>query len=60
MNQHLLTMGEGLLKMSQASISRKLNIFENKEKHSKLLIQSPLQPKIQNNLFINRRLLLNS
>ena len=51
-------MGEGLLKRSQGSTSRKLNIFESKEKQSKLFIKLPLQPKLQNNLFINRRLLI--
>ena len=53
-------MGKGLLKRSQGSMSRKLNIFESKEKQKKLFIKLPLQPKLQNNLFINRRLLLNS
>ena len=55
-------MGEGLLKRSQGSMSRKLNIFESKEtvKQSKRFIKLPLQPKLQNNLFINRRMLLNS
>ena len=42
-------MGERLLKRSQGSISRKVNIFENKEKQPKLFIQLPLQPKLQNN-----------
>ena len=58
--QHLFKMGEGLLKRSRGSISRKLNIFENKQKQSKLFILLSLQPKLQNKLFINRRLLLNS
>ena len=53
-------MGKGLLKRSQGSMSRKLNIFESKEKQKKLFIKLPLQPKLQNNLFINRPLLLNS
>ena len=60
LRQHLFKMSKWLLKSSQGSISRKLNIFKNKEKQSKLFIQLSLQPKLQNNLFINRRLLLNS